>query len=81
MRLCEHSLVCRPGQSRVRFSKVLTHFGLVAGACSSVLLGSALKCMLVDCIGFAPFRIAFTEQQFSIFPFAFNKGSLQERTV
>ena len=41
---------------------------------SSVFLDFVLMGMLVNYIGFADFRTAFTEQQFSIFPFALIKN-------
>ena len=67
---CEDiSFILVSGQSMLSLSNVLTVWASKR-AHSSVFLVFVLMGMLVTYVGFADFRIAFTEQQFSIFPLA-----------
>ena len=71
---CEDiSFILVSGQGTVSLSNVLTVCASNR-AHSSVFLDFVLMGMLVNYIGFADFRTAFTEQQFSIFPFALIKN-------
>lgn len=71
---CEDiSFILVSGQSMLSLSNVLTVWASKR-AHSSVFLDFVLMGMLVTYVGFADFRIAFTEQQFSIFPFALIKN-------